>query len=58
MGRSWRAITVRSPALSLILYAKAKYHISDLGTTPTDLPLGRGAQFTVGEMLANCPPVA
>ena len=52
LGRE-RYYAVRSPALSLILYAEAKYHISDLGTTPTDLPLGREAQFTVGEMLAN-----
>ncbi|MEM0484845.1 MAG: hypothetical protein QW434_09145 [Pyrobaculum sp.] len=49
---------MRSPALSHILYAEAKYHISDLGTTPTDLPLGRETQFTVGKMLANCPLVA
>ncbi|MGC8583971.1 MAG: ATP-binding protein [Thermoproteus sp.] len=52
LGRE-RYYAVRSPALSLILYAEAKYNVSDLGSTPPELPLGREAQFTVGEMLAE-----
>jgi len=52
LGRE-KYYTVRSPALSMILYAEAKYSISDVGQAEVELPLGREAQFTVGEMLAN-----
>ncbi len=45
---------VRSPILSLILYAEAKYSVSELGAgPPIELPIGREVQFSVGEMLAN-----
>ncbi|MCY0890222.1 MAG: hypothetical protein OWQ51_04450 [Pyrobaculum arsenaticum] len=52
LGRE-RYYAVRSPALSLILYAEAKYSVSDLGAEPAELLLGREAQFTIGEMLAS-----
>jgi len=52
LGRE-KYYTVRSPALSMILYAEAKYGISDVGQAEVELPLGREARFTVGEMLAN-----
>lgn len=52
LGRG-RYYAVRSPALSLILYTEAKYSVSDLGAEPAELPLGREAQFTIGEMLAS-----
>ena len=52
LGRE-RYYTVRSPVLSLILYAEAKYSVSDLGAAPPELPIGREVQFTVGEMLAS-----
>lgn len=52
LGRE-KYYVVRSPALSSLLYAEAKYHVGDLDATPPELPLGREAQFSVGEMLAD-----
>lgn len=52
LGRE-RYYVVRSPALSMLLYAEAKYHVGDLDATPPELPLGREAQFSIGEMLAD-----
>jgi len=53
LGRE-RYNVVRSPALSLMLYAEAKYMVSELGPSSglPALPLGREIQFSVGEMLA------
>jgi predicted AAA+ superfamily ATPase len=43
---------VSSPILSLMLYAEAKYNVSSTEEVG-ELPLGREAQFSVGELLAE-----
>lgn len=42
---------VRSPPLSLILYAESKYSISERDAVVRELPIGREVQFSIGEML-------
>ncbi|QKR00793.1 ATP-binding protein [Metallosphaera tengchongensis] len=44
---------IRSPVLSLILYAESKYLVSEREANVRELPIGREVQFSVGEMLAN-----
>jgi AAA+ ATPase superfamily predicted ATPase len=44
---------IESPAVSLILYAEAKYHVSESDTNVQELPIGREIQFAVGELLAK-----
>ncbi len=52
LGRE-RYYVIRSPVLSLILYAEAKYSITELGVSSIELPIGREVQFSIGEMLSN-----
>jgi hypothetical protein len=44
---------VESPVLSLVLYAEAKYLISDRDVDVQELPIGREVQFAVGELLSR-----
>ena len=44
---------IRSPALSLTLYAESKYAISETDLEVKDLPIGREVQFSIGEMLSK-----
>jgi len=44
---------IESPVVSLILYAEAKYKVSERDVSVQELPLGREAQFAVGELLAR-----
>ncbi|MFP3260274.1 MAG: AAA family ATPase [Sulfolobus sp.] len=43
---------IRSPPLSLTLYAESKYAISETDLEVKDLPIGREVQFSIGEMLS------
>ncbi|MEZ0318580.1 MAG: hypothetical protein ABWK05_01115 [Pyrobaculum sp.] len=36
-----------------MLYAEAKYSVSDTEAPPPELPIGREVQFSVGELLAE-----
>ncbi|MFP3202504.1 MAG: AAA family ATPase [Sulfolobus sp.] len=44
---------IRSPPLSLTLYAESKYAISETDLEVKDLPIGREVQFSIGEMLSK-----
>ncbi|NON63530.1 AAA family ATPase [Acidianus sp. RZ1] len=44
---------IRSPPLSLILYAESKYSVSETELKVETLPIGREVQFSIGEMLAK-----
>ncbi len=44
---------VRSPPLSLLLYAESKYAVSETNLQVKELPMGKEVQFSVGEMLAK-----
>ncbi|HLH45462.1 MAG TPA: ATP-binding protein [bacterium] len=44
---------VRSPPLSLLLYAESKYAVSETNLQIKELPIGKEVQFSVGEMLAK-----
>jgi hypothetical protein len=44
---------VRSPPLSLVLYAESKYVISESNFQVKELPIGKEVQFSIGEMLAK-----
>ncbi len=44
---------VKSPPLSLSLYAEAKYAVSERDVKVPSLPIGREVQFSVGGMLAR-----
>ncbi|MDT7876620.1 MAG: AAA family ATPase [Sulfolobaceae archaeon] len=44
---------IRSPPLSLTLYAESKYAVSETDLEVKDLPIGREVQFSIGEMLSK-----
>jgi AAA+ ATPase superfamily predicted ATPase len=44
---------IRSPPLSLTLYAESKYAISETDLEVKDLPIGKEVQFSIGEMLSK-----
>ncbi|MFP3065474.1 MAG: AAA family ATPase [Sulfolobus sp.] len=44
---------IRSPPLSLTLYAESKYAVSETDFEVKDLPIGREVQFSIGEMLSK-----
>ena len=44
---------IRSPPLSLSLYAESKYAISERDIGVRDLPIGREVQFSIGEILSK-----
>ncbi|BCU67878.1 ATPase [Sulfolobales archaeon HS-7] len=44
---------IKSPPLSLSLYAESKYAVSEIDREVNYLPIGREVQFSVGEMLAK-----